>query len=176
MLADVADEVEEREVFHPVVVVDHERGVGGVGVEVEEFGELGLDGFLVVAKRFFVEEVAFLAFHRGVADHAGCASDEGDGAMARALEVLEHHHAYEVADMEGVGRRVDAEVGRGHFFFELFFCAGHHLVNHATPGEFFDKIHRGIYENVMQMLFEEGESAGDAGEGFADVVVGSGVA
>ena len=29
----------------------------------------------------------------------------------------------------------------GHLFVELFFCSGHHCMNHATPLKFFDKIH-----------------------------------
>ena len=99
------------------------------------------DGLLVVAEGLNIEELAFLAFHRGVADHAGGAADEGDGLMAAALEVLEYHHANEVADMEGVGGGVDAQVSRGHPFLELVFRAGHHLVNHVAPGKFFYEIH-----------------------------------
>jgi hypothetical protein len=63
VFADVADEVEETVVFHPVVVVDEFGGVGGVGVEVEEVGELLFDGFLIVAEGFFVDEFALLALH-----------------------------------------------------------------------------------------------------------------
>ena len=37
-------------------------------------------------------------------------------------------------------RGVDAHVCRGHFFIELFFCARHDVVNHATPLEFLYKI------------------------------------
>ncbi len=37
--------------------------------------------------------------------------------MAATLEVAEHHHAAEVADVETVGGRVNAEVGSGHAFF-----------------------------------------------------------
>ena len=61
--------------------------------------------------------------------------------MAGALEMLEHHHAHEVADMKRIGRGINTEVGRGHFFLELFFRARHHLMNHPAPGQFFYKIH-----------------------------------
>ncbi len=37
--------------------------------------------------------------------------------MAATLEVAEHHHTAEVADVETVGGRVNAEVGSGHAFF-----------------------------------------------------------
>ena len=61
--------------------------------------------------------------------------------MAATLEVAQHHHSAEVADMQAVCRRVNAYVCRGHFFGQLFFRAGHHLVNHASPFEFFYEIH-----------------------------------
>ncbi len=100
MLADIADEVEEGEVFHPVIVVDHLGGIGCVGVKVKKFAELTLDGLLVVAEGLFAQEFALLALHRGVAYHASRAAHEGDRLVARTLEVLEHHHAYEMAYME----------------------------------------------------------------------------
>lgn len=49
-LADVADEIEEREFLHPVVVVDQRGGVRGVGVEVEQFGQLAFDRLLIVTQ------------------------------------------------------------------------------------------------------------------------------
>ena len=79
-----------------------------------------------MAQGLLVDEFAFLAFHRGVADHAGGSAHESDGAVAGALEVLEHHHSHEVPDMKRVGRRVNAEVGRSHAFFKLFVGAGSH--------------------------------------------------
>jgi len=89
----------------------------------------------------FVDEHALLTLHRGVADHAGSTAYEGQGLMAGALKVLEHHDAYEVADVEGVGCRVDSEVGGGHPLFEFFFGTGHYGVDHSAPGEFFNKVH-----------------------------------
>ena len=141
MLADVADKVEEGELAHPVVVVDEDGGVGGGAVEVEELAELLADALLVVTEGVGVEEVAFLRFAGGVADHAGGAAEQHDGAVAALLQVLEHHHTHEVPDMEGVGGRVNADVGRSHFFLELFLSAGHHVVNHPAPFQFFSKIH-----------------------------------
>ena len=108
---------------------------------VTAIGELAFDGFLVVAEGFFVDEFALLALHRGVADHTGGTADYGDGAVARALQMLEHHHAHEVAYVERVGGRVNAEVCRSHTFFEEIFSSGHRLVHHAAPGEFFYEIH-----------------------------------
>ena len=100
VLADVADEVEEAVVFHPVVVVDQDGTVGDVALEIEEFGKLLLDGFLVVAQRRLVEQVALGGLHGGVADHAGGTAYEGYRRVSGALQVLEHHHPHQVAYMQ----------------------------------------------------------------------------
>ena len=145
MLADIADEVDEAVVLHPVVVV-HEFGlVGGVGFEVQEAGELRLDAGDVVVQGGLVQEVALRRLHRRVADHAGGAAHEGDGFVAAALEMLQDHHADKVADMQGVGRRVDAYVGSRRAFHEFLFRTRHDVLDHASPSEFFNKIlHRCI--------------------------------
>ena len=61
VFADVAHEVEELIVLHPVVVVDQFCFVGLRTVEVEELADLLLDGFLIVIERVLVEEIALLA-------------------------------------------------------------------------------------------------------------------
>ena len=75
--------------------------------------------------------------------------------MACTLQVLQHHDAHEVADMERVGSRVDTHVCRCHFFVELFFCAGHHIVDHPAPFEFFYEInftHRNLIFCIVVLL------------------------
>ena len=52
--ADVPDEFEERKIFHPVVVVDHLRGIRGFRREIHQAAQLLLDSFLVAVQRFFV--------------------------------------------------------------------------------------------------------------------------
>ena len=100
VLANVAYELQEAVVFHPVVVVDQDGVVGGVAVEVEKLGQLAAYALLVVAQGGLVDEHALLRLHRGVAYHAGGAAYEGDGPVAGALEVLEHHDAHQVAYMQ----------------------------------------------------------------------------
>ena len=141
MLADFASEVEKRETFHPVVVVDEFGGVGRIRVEVEKFRQLSFDASLIVAQSLFGEEVALSRLTRRVANHTGSTADKGDGFMPATLEVAENHDTHQVSDMQRVGSRVDAHVSRCHFFFELFFRARHHVVNHAAPFEFFYEIH-----------------------------------
>jgi len=62
-------------------------------------------------------------------------------AVTAALEVLEYHHAHKVADVQRVGRGVDADVGRAHAFCQIFFGAGGQVVDHAAPAQFFNEIH-----------------------------------
>ena len=139
-LADVTDEIEERELLHPVVVVDHLCGIRGVRLEIEQFGQLAFDRILIVAEGLLVEQVALLRLARGVADHARGTADERQRTVAAHLEMLEDHHTYQMADMQRVGRGVDAQISRRHLFFELFLCAGHDRVDRAAPFEFFDEI------------------------------------
>ena len=55
---------------------------------------------LVVTEGLLVEKIALLRLHRGVAYHARSSSDKGDGAVAGVLEVLEHHDADQMADVQ----------------------------------------------------------------------------
>ena len=142
VLAYVADEIKETIVLHPVIVVDKDGVVGRIAVKVEELGKLPLYAFLIVAQCRLVDENAFLRFHRRVAYHARGTTHKCNGTVARPLQMLQHHHAHQVAYVQRVGRGVDAQVGRGHFLVELFFGARHHVVNHAAPFQFFNKIHR----------------------------------
>ncbi len=139
MLTDIADEIEEEVVFHPVIVVAYLGSVDGV-VKIEEAFELMLDTLHVVLNFLDGEEFAFLGLEGGVADHARGAADDSEGLVTRHLEVFEEHDGDEVTDMQGVGRGVDADVGRCHFFIELLFGAGHDVVDHAAPFEFLNEV------------------------------------
>ena len=153
MLADVADEIDEAVVLHPVVVVYELGLVGGVGIKVQETGQLGLEAGHIVGKRFFVQQVAFRAFHGRVSDHAGGTADEGDGLVAAALEVFQNHHAYQVADVQGIGRGVNAYVGRLRAFHQFLFRSGHDVLDHASPGKLLNKI-----DHIFFLLFSNLQS------------------
>ena len=94
MLADVADEVEEAVVLHPVVVIDQHSSIVSITIEVEELLQLLLDTGLIVPQRLLVQEVALLGLTRGVTDHTGSSSDESDGTMTGALQVSQHHDTH----------------------------------------------------------------------------------
>ena len=46
----------------------------------------------------------------------------------------------EVADVQGVGRGVSAEVCRDHLALEEFLRSGHNLGEHTAPFQFFNKV------------------------------------
>ena len=133
MFPDIADEIDEGVVFHPVVVVHQFGLVGGVGVKVQEAGELGLEAFNVMVEGGLVQEVALGALHRRVADHSGGASHEGEGLVPAILEMLEYHYTHKVTDMQRVGRGIDSHICRLRAFHELFFRPGHDVLDHASP-------------------------------------------
>ena len=99
MLAYFAREIEEREVLHPVVVVDHFCGVRSVRIEIEETGQLFFYSVLVVAQGSFVQKITLVGFSRRVADHSGGSAYEHERLMPAFLKVLEHHYRHQMADM-----------------------------------------------------------------------------
>ena len=141
VLADVADEVEEAVALHPVIVVDQDGVVGRITVKVQELGQLLADALLVVAQGVLIDEHALLRLHRRVANHACGSANQGDGPVSGTLQVLEHHDAHQVANVQRVGCGVDAHIARGHLLVELFFGSGHDVVDHAAPFQFFYKIY-----------------------------------
>ena len=56
-----------------------------------------------------VEQVALLGCDRRVADHARGAAGQGDRMVAGRLEAAQDEQPDEVADVEAVGGRVEAE-------------------------------------------------------------------
>jgi len=55
VLANVANKIQEAEIFHPVVIIHHFSSIRGVRFEVEEPSELLFNAFLIVAERWFVQ-------------------------------------------------------------------------------------------------------------------------
>ena len=87
MHAHFACEIKEGEVFHPVVVVDHQRSVCILRFEVEEFSHLFLDALLIVVECLVVEEVTLLTFARGVTNHTRSATHKNNRSVATTLQV-----------------------------------------------------------------------------------------
>ena len=58
------------------------------------------------------EQIPLLALAAGVADHAGRPADQRDRPMPGLLEPPQHHQAHQMADVQAVGRRIEADVER----------------------------------------------------------------
>ena len=155
-LADFADELEERVIFHPVVVVDHFGCIGGIRFEIDQVAQLTFDRLLIVAQGLFVEQVTLERFTRRVTDHTGRTTDQKDRFVAATLKMFQNHDADQVADMQRIGSGVNTHIGGRHLFGELLFGSGHHIMQHAPPLEFFYKIHRMksivMYISICQMV------------------------
>ena len=140
VLSDVADEVQESVVLHPVVVV-HELGpVRCIGLEIKELGKLLLDAFHIVVEGGLIEEIALLGFSGRVSDHSGSSAHEGNRLVSAFLEMLEYHNADHMAYVKRIGRGINAHVCCRRTFHKLLLSARHDVLDHAPPSEFLDKI------------------------------------
>ena len=57
--ADLADKLEERVIFHPIVVVDQFGCIGCIRFEIDKVAQLTFDSLLVMTQGLFVEKIAF---------------------------------------------------------------------------------------------------------------------
>ena len=140
VFANVADEIEEAEILEPVGVVDHTCGVGSV--EVQELLELGFLTGEVVLNALHIEQLALGGLAAGVAHHARRSSNQCNGVVAAPLPMHQHHHRDEVADVQGICRGVKSNVACRIALGKELFQPGRHVVQHAAPLQFTDKIHR----------------------------------
>ena len=53
--------------------------------------------------------------------------------MAATLQMAQHHDAAKVADVQGIGRWVGAQVSRNHVALQILFRSRHDLCQHTTP-------------------------------------------
>ena len=122
-------------------------------IEIEEAPQLRLHAGDVRPERFDREQLAFLALAAGVADHAGGPAHHGDRPMSGLLEPPQDHQRHQVADVQAVGRRVEAGVDRPRLLQQQLrqvrVVGG--LVDQSAPGEFGDDV--------------GGEGRGERGEG-----------
>ena len=139
VLADISNEIEEAEVFEPIVVVDYARCIGAF--KVEKARELGLLTVEVVFENFKIQELAFGCFSTGVAYHACCTANERDRTVTRTLQVDQEHYWYKVANVQRVCSGVKSHIAGGLLFAQVLFEARHGVVQHAAPLEFRNEIH-----------------------------------
>ena len=134
MLAGVAQEVEQRQRGEPVGVVEQLRRLRSL--EVEELGQLRLNGARVFGDGLQGLQRAFAAPATGVANHARATPHQCDGPVTGPLQVDEAHHGHEVAHVQARRRGVESAVPgdlprreRGREAFGV-------LEQQLAPGEF----------------------------------------
>ena len=86
----------------------------GPVVETQEAVEDSADARDVGVDLFVGEELARLIAARWIADLGGAAAHQNDGSMAGPLQAPQQHDLYEAADVQAVGRRIEADVGGNH--------------------------------------------------------------
>ena len=64
---------------------------------------------------FGSEELALGGLERGVTYHARSTPHKSQRLVSGHLKMLKEHDAHKMADMEGVGRGVDTNIGGDHF-------------------------------------------------------------
>ena len=109
MPAIVAQEIDVIELIEPVGVVDHES-VARALAEAQEFREHLLDAGDVRADLGIGKQLAGLVLAGRIADLGGAAANQHDRAVARLLQLAQHHDADEVADMQGRCGAVEADI------------------------------------------------------------------
>ena len=66
------------------------------------------------------------------------------------LKMAENHYTAQMSYMEGICCGIKTHVGCNLFLVKKFIGTGHHLVNHASPGKFFNKISHNKYRILLK--------------------------
>ena len=99
MFADITDKIEEGVFLHPVVIINQFGSIGRIAFEIEKFGQLPLNAFLVVTQSRLIEQVTFGRLAGRVANHTGRPTHQRNGFMAGPLKMTQHHYTYQMSDM-----------------------------------------------------------------------------
>ena len=91
-------------------------------------------------KGLFVEEVALLRLSAGITYHTGRSAYKRQRLMAATLKVAKNHDTAQMPNVKGVCGRIKAHISCHLFLAQEFIGSGHHLVDHASPSQFFNKI------------------------------------
>ncbi len=135
MLANIAQEIDQRDAGEPVGIVEQERRMV-TGIEIEELGELPLDRFHVRGNLLLAQQRTFLRLATWIADQTGAAAGQRNRNVAPALEAGQREQRQEMPDVETVGAGIEADV-EGHALapqrvFETFAA----LVQQSAPAQF----------------------------------------
>ena len=174
VLAHVSNEVQKAHAFEPVVVVHHHCCIASF--EVKEPLQLSLLTSEVVGNGVDVEQLAFGCFAAGVANHSGGAADQCDRNVPGALPVNQQHDGHQVANVQAVGCRVEADVCFHRALLKECLRPRHDVMQQPAPFQFVNQRHDSKIRFVMWL--EEGHELfhGHASAPFhQDLPMGDGV-
>ena len=117
MLADVAQEIEQRDGVRPVGIVEQLGGVFG-GLKIEELGELHLHRGDVGGEQFGRKQIALGGFATRIANGTGGPAGERDGNVAEILKTPQRNQRHEVADVQAVGGGIETAIEHSRPFAE----------------------------------------------------------
>ena len=131
--ADVAQQRDVEQLVEPVGVVGHHRA-GRAVAERQVVGEARLDAGHVGVDLLVGEQLARLVAARGIADLGRAAAHQRDRLVPGLLPPAQQHDLQQMADVQRVGRAVEADVGgadaaRQHFVQASGIAA---LMHHAA--------------------------------------------
>ncbi|EJX09041.1 hypothetical protein EVA_02847 [gut metagenome] len=80
--------------------------------------------------------------------------------MAATLKMTQNHHTAQMTNVQRIGCRIKTDVSRNLLFGKQFFSTRHHIVEHATPSQFFYKIHivnhlKFTYKKTLPMIVSD---------------------
>src|SRR6478735_12509452 len=112
----------------PVEIIYHLRPVGNVLTEIKIFFQLFPDSLQIMVQGGFIQQISFLTFTTGVADHSCSPSDQRNWLMPCLLQMDQQQDGYQTSDMQTVCCRVKSDISGGHFPGKLFFGTGHDIL------------------------------------------------
>ncbi len=133
MLAHIPEKFQVADFLHPFQVVGHDRPV--FPVTIQHLTDLGLDAGNILFQLSGGQQISLGTFSRGIANHSGGATDQGNDAVSGALESPQHQQRQQAAHMQTFGRGIKAGVDRsrlaGQPCRQVVRVGG--LVNQAAP-------------------------------------------
>lgn len=136
----ITDEIKKIKFFKPIVIIYHHSAIGAA-VKIQKFFQLFFNTVHIVFQNLFRKQIALGRFTRRIANHTGSAANQSKWFMPCPLKMNECHYLHQVANMQRISGRIKTDVSGNHISKKLLFRSGHDILQHATPPQFFYKIH-----------------------------------
>ena len=116
MLADVAQKIQAAHAAEPIVIIGHNRGI--IALEAQKRRQLAANAVHPLLHGFQSIQAALGRLEARVANHAGGTAHQRHRRVAGQLEAAQGQHRQQMADVQAVGRGVEAAVKRDFLLVE----------------------------------------------------------